>query len=315
MKQFIQQLPKAELHIHVEGSLEPEMLLRFANRNKVSLPYNNLNEVTAAYNFNNLQSFLDLYYQGMQVLQTEEDFYELMYAYLQKSAGQNVTATEIFFDPQGHTSRGISWNTFMNGFSKALNNARLNLGIDGKLILCFLRHLPEYDAINTLERALQYRDSFIGVGLDSSELGFPPHLFKQVFRQAKDNGLYLVAHAGEEGPAEYVWEAIDILGVDRIDHGNNAIQDIELVRRIARDKLALTMCPLSNQRLKSIPDLKRHQLRDFMNAGVIVTINSDDPAYFGGYVNENYLAISEALQLSECDLRALAQNSLTACFN
>lgn len=314
MKQIIQTLPKAELHIHIEGSLEPEMLMRLAQRNRVTLPYNSLEEIAQAYDFSNLQSFLDLYYQGMSVLQSEEDFYELMYAYLQKSAAQNVTKAEIFFDPQGHTSRGVAWDIFMNGFKRALDDARVKLGIDGKLILCFLRHLPESDALKTFEAAMEYRDLFIGVGLDSSEVGFPPHLFKNVFRQAKAAGLYLVAHAGEEGPAEYVWEAIDILGVDRIDHGNNAINDLELVRRIAKDKLALTMCPLSNQRLKSVPDLSKHQLRKFLEEGVIATINSDDPAYFGGYVNENYLAIATALNLSEAELRILADNSLKACF-
>lgn len=314
MQELIQSLKKAELHIHIEGSLEPQMMMDLAVRNKIQLPYKSVNQIEQAYNFENLQSFLDLYYRGMSVLQTEQDYYDLMMAYLRRVSLQNVVRAEIFFDPQGHLPRGIAWSTFMSGFNRALNDARTQLGIDGRLILCFLRHLPESDAIRTFEAAMEYRDLFIGVGLDSSELGFPPHLFKNVFRQAKDAGLYLSAHAGEEGPAEYVWEAIDILGVDRIDHGNNAIQDIELVRRIARDKLALTMCPLSNQRLKSVPDLSLHQLRDFMDAGVIATINSDDPAYFGGYVNENYFAIAEALKLSEVEIRQLAENSLVACY-
>jgi adenosine deaminase len=250
----------------------------------------------------------------MSVLQAEQDYYDLMMAYLRKVSAQNVVRAEIFFDPQGHLPRGVAWSTFMLGFERALNDARAELGIDGKLILCFLRHLPESDALRTLDAAMNYRDLLIGVGLDSSELGFPPHLFKNVFRQAKDAGLYLSAHAGEEGPAEYVWEALDILGVDRIDHGNNAITDIELVRRIARDKIALTMCPLSNQRLQSVPDLSLHQLRDFMDAGVIATINSDDPTYFGGYLNENYIAITNALKLSEIEIRQLAENSLLACY-
>ncbi len=314
MQELIQSLKKAELHIHIEGSLEPQMMMDLAVRNKIQLPYKSVNQIEQAYNFENLQSFLDLYYRGMSVLQTEQDYYDLMMAYLRRVSLQNVVRAEIFFDPQGHLPRGIAWSTFMSGFNRALNDARTQLGIDGRLILCFLRHLPESDALRTFEAAMEYRDLFIGVGLDSSELGFPPHLFKNVFRQAKDAGLYLSAHAGEEGPAEYVWEAIDILGVDRIDHGNNAIQDIELVRRIARDKLALTMCPLSNQRLKSVPDLSLHQLRDFMDAGVIATINSDDPAYFGGYVNENYFAIADALKLSEVEIRQLAENSLTACY-
>lgn len=314
MQELIQGLKKAELHIHIEGSLEPQMMMNLAVRNKIQLPYASVSQIEQAYNFENLQSFLDLYYRGMSVLQTEQDYYDLMMAYLHRVSAQNVVRAEIFFDPQGHLPRGVTWSTFMLGFDRALNDARTQLGIDGRLILCFLRHLPESDALRTFEEAMEYRDLFIGVGLDSSELGFPPHLFKNVFRQAKDAGLYLSAHAGEEGPAGYVWEALDILGVDRIDHGNNAIQDIELVRRIARDKIALTMCPLSNQRLKSVPDLRLHQLRDFMDAGVIATINSDDPAYFGGYLNENYLAVADALKLSEIEIRQLAENSLAACY-
>lgn len=314
MQELIQGLKKAELHIHIEGSLEPQMMMDLALRNKIQLPYKSVSQIEQAYNFENLQSFLDLYYRGMSVLQTEQDYYDLMMGYLRRVSEQKVVRTEIFFDPQGHFPRGVAWSTFMLGFDRALNDARAQLGIDGRLILCFLRHLPESDALRTFEAAMEYRDLFIGVGLDSSELGFPPHLFKNVFRQAKDAGLYLSAHAGEEGPAEYVWEALDILGVDRIDHGNNAIQDMELVRRIARDKIALTMCPLSNQRLKSVPDLRLHQLRDFMNAGVIATINSDDPAYFGGYLNENYLAIANALQLTAAEIRQLAANSLLACY-
>ena len=314
MQSLIQTLKKAELHIHIEGSLEPQMMMDLAVRNKIQLPYANVSQIEQAYNFENLQSFLDLYYRGMSVLQTEQDYYDLMMAYLRKVSAQNVVRAEIFFDPQGHLPRGVAWSTFMLGFERALNDARAELGIDGQLILCFLRHLPESDALRTLDAAMEYRHLFIGVGLDSSELGFPPHLFKNVFRQAKDAGLYLSAHAGEEGPAEYVWEALDILGVDRIDHGNNAIKDIELVRRIARDKIALTMCPLSNQRLKSVPDLSLHQLRDFMDAGVIATINSDDPTYFGGYLNENYIAITNALKLSEIEIRQLAESSLLACY-
>lgn len=314
MQELIQGLKKAELHIHIEGSLEPQMMMDLALRNKIQLPYKSVGQIEQAYNFENLQSFLDLYYRGMSILQTEQDYYDLMMAYLRRVGAQNVIRAEIFFDPQGHLPRGVAWSTFMLGFDRALDDARTQLGIDGRLILCFLRHLPESDALRTFEAAMEYRDLFIGVGLDSSELGFPPHLFKNVFRQAKDAGLYLSAHAGEEGPAEYVWEALDILGVDRIDHGNNAIQDLELVRRIARDKIALTMCPLSNQRLKSVCDLRLHQLRDFMDAGVIATINSDDPAYFGGYLNENYLAIADALQLTEAEIRQLAANSLLACY-
>lgn len=314
MQEFIQSLSKAELHVHIEGSLEPQLMLKLAARNNICLPYASVAEVAQAYRFNNLQSFLDLYYQGMSVLCTEQDFYELMLAYLVRAHQQNIGRAEIFFDPQGHIARGVNFAIFMPGFKRALQDARQAYGIDGQLILCFLRHLPETNALNTLAAALEYRDLFIGVGLDSSELGFPPRLFKNVFRQAQAAGLYLVAHAGEEAPASYVWEAIDILGVNRIDHGNNAINDLALVRRIAQDKLALTMCPLSNQRLCSIPDLRQHQLRKFMDAGVIVTINSDDPAYFGGYVNENYMALAVALNLNKSELSLIAQNSLDASF-
>ncbi len=314
MRNLIQNLVKAELHIHIEGSLEPDMMFEFAQRNKIALPYKNVLEIQTAYQFSNLQSFLDLYYQGMGVLQTEQDFYDLMYAYLKKAASQNISKAEIFFGPQGHTSRNIKWNTFMHGFKRAINDAKVNLGINGSLIMCFLRHLPESDALTTFEEAMNYRDLFIGVGLDSSEVGYPPLLFKRVFREARDAGLYLVAHAGEEGDASYVWEAIDELGIHRIDHGNNAINDLSLVKRIAADNLALTMCPLSNQRLQSVPDLSKHQLRKFMDYGVRVTVNSDDPAYFGGYVNENYQALSDALNLSIDEIQTIAKNSLDACF-
>lgn len=265
MKNLIQNLVKAELHIHIEGSLEPDMMFELAQRNKIALPYKNVLEIQTAYQFSNLQSFLDLYYQGMGVLQTEQDFYDLMYAYLKKAASQNISKAEIFFDPQGHTSRNVKWDTFMYGFKKAMDDAKVNLGINGSLIMCFLRHLPESDALTTFEEAMNYRDLFIGVGLDSSEVGYPPSLFKRVFREARDAGLYLVAHAGEEGDASYVWEAIDELGIHRIDHGNNAINDLSLAKRIAADNLALTMCPLSNQRLQSVPDLSKHQLRKFMD--------------------------------------------------
>ena len=314
MEHYINSLAKAELHIHIEGSLEPQMIFSLAQRNKIMLPYFSIDEIKAAYQFTNLQSFLDLYYQGMSVLQTSEDFYDLMLAYLQKASQQNIMKAEIFFDPQGHLLRGIDWPIFMSGFKNAIDYAKDNLGINASLIMCFLRHLPEVDAIKTFEAAMDYRDLFIGIGLDSSEIGYPPQLFKNVFRMAKDAGLYLVAHAGEEGDASYVWGAIDDLGVDRIDHGNNAITDIELVKRIAKDGLTLTMCPLSNQRLQSVPDLSKHQLRKFMDYGVKVTINSDDPAYFGGYLNENYLALAKSLDLTKDELSIIAQNSLDACF-
>lgn len=314
MQQFIQNLSKAELHIHIEGSLEPRMLFNLARRNNIHIPYQTIDDLGIAYNFNNLQSFLDLYYQGMAVLHTQDDYYELMRAYLQKAADHNIKKAEIFFDPQGHLSRGVGWDSFMLGFRRAIEEAQMNFGIKASLIMCFLRHLPERDALDTFAAAMNYRDMFIGVGLDSSELGYPPRLFKRVFRQAQAAGLRLVAHAGEEADATYVWEAIDILGVDRIDHGNRALDDLELVRRIATDKIPLTMCPLSNLRLKNVADLRQHQLRKLMEQGVLVTINSDDPAYFGGYLNENYLAISQALNLSIAELNLLADNSFKACF-
>lgn len=314
MKTFIQQLPKAELHIHIEGSLEPQMLLNLAQKNKIDIKYKTLSEVKQAYNFANLQEFLDIYYQGMSVLITEEDFFDLAYAYLSKANCQNVTHAEIFFDPQGHLARGISFATMISGMTKAIDSARANLGIHASLILCFLRHLPESEALKTLEIALEFKRYFIGIGLDSSELGFPPRKFKAVFDLARQHGLHLVAHAGEEGPAEYIWEAIDILGVERIDHGNNAISDPTLIKRLVQDKIPLTMCPLSNQCLKVVPDLSKHQLRKFLDKGVVATINSDDPAYFGGYLNDNYLAMAKAIKLTKDELILLAQNSLQARF-
>lgn len=312
MQEFILNLPKAELHIHIEGSVEPRMLLTLAKRNNIVLPYTSIEAVKGSYKFEDLQSFLDLYYQGMSVLVTEQDFYDLMLAYIAISASQNVTHAEIFFDPQAHLSRGIAWHTFMNGFMRAIKDGNMQFGFEAKLILCFLRHLPEYDALKTFDEAMEYRDCFIGVGLDSSELGFPPVLFKNVFRRARDSGLFLTAHAGEEAPAKFVWETLDILGVQRIDHGTKAIEDLELVRRLARDKITLTSCPLSNLCLKNTPDLSKHPIKQFLDLGVVVTINSDDPAYFGGYINENYLAIANALNLSREEIRQLAQNSFTS---
>ena len=314
MKTFIEQLPKAELHIHIEGSLEPQMLLNLAHKNKIDIKYKTLSEVKQAYNFSNLQEFLDIYYQGMSVLITEEDFFDLAYAYLSKANCQNITHAEIFFDPQGHLARGVSFATIISGLTRAVNSARANLDIHASLILCFLRHLPESNALKTLEMALDFKQHFIGIGLDSSELGFPPHKFKNVFNLARQHGLHLVAHAGEEGPADYIWEAIDILGVERIDHGNNAISDPVLIKRLAQDKIPLTMCPLSNQCLKVVPDLSKHQLRKFLDSGVIATINSDDPAYFGGYLNENYFALADAIRLTKDELSLLAQNSIQARF-
>ena len=314
MEEFIQQLPKAELHIHIEGSLEPEMLMDFAIQNNIKLKYNSIEEISAKYKFSNLQEFLDLYYQGMSVLITETDFFNLTYHYLEKAHRQNVLHTEIFFDPQGHLSRGIKFNVLITGITKAIDHAKSTLGIDAKLIMCFLRDLSESEAIKTLETALEYREKFIGIGLDSAEIGHPPSKFKNLFNFARGEGLHLVAHAGEEGPASYIWEAIDILGIERIDHGNNAISDPELMRRIAKDKIPLTMCPLSNKCLKVVPNLQNHQLLKFLDAGILATINSDDPAYFGGYINENYIALAKSLNLSLSVIEQLAKNSMLARF-
>jgi adenosine deaminase len=307
-------LPKAELHIHIEGSLEPEMVFALARRNGVSLKYSSVEELRQAYSFSKLQDFLDVYYQGMSVLLTEQDFYDMASAYLERARGDNVRRAEIFFDPQGHTERGVSFDTVIGGLQRAIVDARLRLGIDARLIMCFLRHLDESAAERTLDQAQPHLDKIIGVGLDSSEQGHPPRKFRNVFRRARDLGLKLVAHAGEEGPPDYVWEALDVLGVDRIDHGNRAMEDRALVARLARDGIALTLCPLSNLRLCVVDDLRHHPLRRMMESGLKVTVNSDDPAYFGGYISANYLAIAEALELSATECSVLARNSFEASF-
>ena len=311
---FVDELPKAELHIHIEGSLEPELMLALARRNGVRLAYDSVDALRRAYSFTRLQDFLDLYYQGMSVLRTEQDFYDLAWAYLARVHGQNVRYVEMFFDPQGHTARGVAFSVVIDGLLRALAHAKSELGVQARLILCFLRHLDEADAERTLDQALPYKDRIIGVGLDSSEVGHPPSKFSNVFRRARQEGLRLVAHAGEEGPPQYVWEALDVLGVDRIDHGNRALEDAALVARLARDRMALTVCPLSNLRLCVVDDLRRHPLRRMLDSGLVVTLNSDDPAYFGGYMNENFRAIQSALDLSASDLRAIARNGFAASF-
>jgi adenosine deaminase len=311
---FVDELPKAELHIHIEGSLEPELMLALARRNGVRLAYDSVDALRRAYSFTRLQDFLDLYYQGMSVLRTEQDFYDLAWAYLARVHGQNVRYVEMFFDPQGHTVRGVAFSVVIDGLLRALAHAKSELGVQARLILCFLRHLDEADAERTLDQALPYKDRIIGVGLDSSEVGHPPSKFSNVFRRARQEGLRLVAHAGEEGPPQYVWEALDVLGVDRIDHGNRALEDAALVARLARDRMALTVCPLSNLRLCVVDDLRRHPLRRMLDSGLVVTLNSDDPAYFGGYMNENFRAIQSALDLSASDLRAIARNGFAASF-
>lgn len=310
----IARLPKAELHIHIEGSLEPELLFDLARRNNVRLAYPHVAALRRAYAFTNLQDFLDLYYQGMSVLRREVDFYDLAMAYFRKAASQNVRYVEFFFDPQGHTSRGVSFETVIAGLRRAQADAEARLGLASRMIMCFLRHLDEADAQRVLDQAIKHKDKIMGVGLDSSEIGHPPSKFKNVFRRARDEGFLLVAHAGEEGPPDYVWEAIDVLGVDRIDHGNRALEDAALVKRLAKDGLALTVCPLSNLRLCVVKDMKRHPLRRMMDAGLKVTINSDDPAYFGGHMTENFARVGSALDLSADELRAIARNGFAASF-
>ncbi|MGQ4001604.1 adenosine deaminase [Francisellaceae bacterium CB299] len=306
--------PKAELHMHIEGSLEPKMIFELAKRNNVSLKYSSVEEIKLAYSFNNLQQFLDLYYQGMSVLITEQDFYDLTYAYLQQAANDNVTHTEMFVDPQAHLERKISLSNVFIGMQKAIKQAEKDFGIKASIIVCFLRHLSEKNALECFEQVMDYRGHFIGIGLDSSELGHPPTKFKNLFETARKENLFLVAHAGEEGPAEYVWQALDILGVDRIDHGNAIITDKALVQRIIKDDIALTMCPLSNKSLKVTPDLKDYPAKLLLDMGVKITINSDDPAYFGGYINENYQQLASSLNLTNNDINKLIQNSLDARF-
>jgi adenosine deaminase len=310
----IARLPKAELHIHIEGSLEPELMFALGRRNNVRLAYPDVEALRRAYAFTKLQDFLDLYYQGMSVLLHEVDFYDLAMAYFRKAAGQNVRYVEFFFDPQGHTSRGVAFETVVAGLTRAQADAEAQLGLTSRMIMCFLRHLDEADAERALDQALQYKDKIIGIGLDSSEVGHPPSKFKNVFRRARDEGFLLVAHAGEEGPPAYVWEAIDVLGVDRIDHGNRSLEDATLVKRLAKDGLALTVCPLSNLRLCVVKDMKQHPLRRMLDAGLRVTINSDDPAYFGGYMNENFASVGSALGLSAAELKQIARNGFAASF-
>jgi adenine deaminase len=314
LKQFIQEIPKAELHLHIEGTLEPELLFEMAARNRVKLKYDSVEELKAAYSYNNLQDFLDIFYAGAEALRYEVDFYDLTMAYLWKAKEQNIVHCEIFFDPQTHTERGISFDTVFNGINRALEDGEKETGITSRLIMCFLRHLEEDSAMDTLKLALPFRDKIIAVGLDSSEKGHPPSKFRRVFEKARGEGFLTVAHAGEEGPAEYVWESIEMLNVSRIDHGYAAIDDNKLIKILGERQTPLTMCPLSNQKLKVYPNLTLHPLKKMLDAGLMVTVNSDDPAYFGGYVNENYVAIAEALHLGEDDIRQLAINSFKASF-
>ena len=311
---LIRALPKAELHVHIEGTFEPELMFAIAQRNQIQIPYQSVEEVKQAYNFHNLQSFLDIYYAGAKVLIHEQDFYDLAWAYFEKCAEDHVVHTEMFFDPQTHTERGIAFATVLNGLKRACDDAKTKLGISSHLIMCFLRHLSEEAAFETLEQALPYKEQIIGVGLDSSELGHPPEKFERVFAKAREAGFLIVAHAGEEGPADYVWQALDLLKVNRIDHGVRSEEDLELMQRLIRDKMPLTVCPLSNLKLCVVDDMREHNIRRLLQQGVKVTVNSDDPSYFGGYMNDNFIAITQALDLNADELKQLAINSFEAAF-
>ncbi|MBF7684753.1 adenosine deaminase [Acinetobacter sp. B10A] len=311
---FIKKLPKTELHVHIEGTFEPELMFEIAQRNAVDIPFKSIEEVKQAYNFHNLQSFLDIYYAGANALIYEQDFYDLTWAYFEKCKADYVVHTEIFFDPQTHTARGIAFETVLNGILRACQDAEKKLDISSQLILCFLRHLTEEDAFKTLEQALPFKQHIVGIGLDSSELGHPPSKFERVFAQARAEGFLIVAHAGEEGPASYVWEALDLLKVNRIDHGVRSEEDDALLQRLITERMPLTVCPLSNLKLCVVDDMKQHNIKRLLEQGVCVTVNSDDPAYFGGYMNDNFIAITNALQLSHDDLKTLAINSFEASF-
>ena len=311
---LLQAMPKAELHMHIEGSLEPELIFQIARRNGVALPYASVEDLRKAYAFTNLQSFLDIYYAGASVLLKEQDFYDMAWAYLERAQADNVIHTEIFFDPQTHTARGVPMQTVIDGLYRACQDALPKLGVSASLILCFLRHLSEEEAFQTLEEALPFMGRFIGVGLDSSEVGHPPENFARVFARCRELGLRLVAHAGEEGPPAYIWSALDVLQVERIDHGVQSMRDPELVKRLARDRMPLTVCPLSNQKLCVFPNLADHNLGRLLDAGVMATVNSDDPAYFGGYMNENFTETFAALGLGAPAAYRLARNSFEASF-
>jgi adenine deaminase len=311
---WLTELPKAELHLHIEGTLEPELMFELARRNRVELPYPDVESVRRAYVFDDLQSFLDIYYAGCRVLMSARDFYDLTREYMQRAARQGVRHAEIFFDPQTHTERGVPLGSVVDGISAALVDGRRWLGITSRLILCFLRHLSAEAAMATLDTALSYRDSITAVGLDSSETGNPPEKFRDVFDRARAEGLLTVAHAGEEGPPDYIWQALDLLGVRRIDHGVRCTEDERLVARLVAEQVPLTVCPLSNVRLRVFPELRRHNLRRMLERGLRVTINSDDPAYFGGYVGDNYVATAEALELTRSQMLQVARNSFLASF-
>tara|TARA_B100001123_G_C15126049_1_gene953363 strand:- start:88 stop:1080 length:993 start_codon:yes stop_codon:yes gene_type:complete len=312
--EFIKKTPKAELHLHIEGTLEPDNLFRFAKRNNVSIPFTNVREIKSAYNFNNLESFLNIFYQGSKVLIKEQDFFDLTWAYALKCKKDNVVHAEIFFDPQTHVNRAVDFDIVINGIYKALQKANKEFGLTFNIIMCFLRHLDETSAFQTLDRALTHKDKIIGVGLDSSEIGHPPKKFERVFKKAIKEGFLTVAHAGEEGPPEYIWEALNFLKVKRIDHGVQCLRDPKLVKKLRDDQIPLTVCPLSNVKLRVFNKLKDHNLKKMLNKDLLVMVNSDDPAYFGGYINKNLIECQAALNLSKKEVKTLIINSFKSSF-
>lgn len=314
MERFIRNLPKAELHIHIEGSLEPELMFEIGERNGVSLPFDSVEDVRRAYEFSDLQSFLDIYYEGARVLLGEDDFYDLTWAYLMKAHSQNVRHTEIFFDPQTHTGRGITFETVVSGIHRALADAEQQLGVTSMLIMCFLRHLSADAATKTLHEAIPFKKWIVAVGLDSSEVGHPPEKFRSVFDEARQEGFLSVAHAGEEGPPEYIWQALELLKVSRIDHGVRCLEDEELVHELRGKQIPLTVCPLSNIKLRVFETIDDHNLKQLLDKGLCVTVNSDDPAYFGGYIEENFIAVQRAFNLDRGDVCQLARNAFNATF-
>ena len=314
LERFIECVPKAELHIHIEGSLEPELMFELARRNGLTLPFDSVDTVRKAYEFADLQSFLQLYYQGVRVLVNERDFYDLTWAYLKKAHSQNVRHSEMFFDPQAHTGRGIAFDAVLSGIHRAMLDAKQQFGISSKLVMCFLRDLSEEAASVTLQQALPFKDRIVAVGLDSAEVGHPPEKFTRIFDKAREEGFLTVAHAGEEGPPEYIWQALDRLKASRIDHGVRCLEDPALTRRLAADGIHLTVCPLSNVKLRVFESIEQHNLKLLLDHGLCVTVNSDDPAYFGGYLTENFLAVQKALKLDRNDIYRLVKNSFQAAF-
>lgn len=314
LENYITNIPKAELHLHIEGTFEPELMFKIADRNNIKLAYNSVEELKSAYNFNNLQEFLDIYYIGAQVLLTEQDFYDLTFAYFEKAKNDNIVHAEIMFDPQTHTTRGVSFETVINGINRAQVDAENKFGISSKLIMSFLRHLDQNSAFEVYTNYLTHKDKIDAIGLDSSEFGNPPSRFADIFKKANEDGLRTTAHAGEEGPPEYVWEALDVLNVHRIDHGNRSLEDVNLIKRITDQKIPLTVCPLSNLKLKVVNNLCEHPIKNMLEKGIKATLNSDDPAYFGGYINENFLQTARSVNLTHNDVFTLVKNSFEASF-